>query len=243
VADDEGCRCTLIILLGDIMYKILLNFANSLDGISCNIKRKINIKIYNDFLNKYGLNEGIKKPKLNLKFNTYEGTSILMVDQLIRSNILSYDDTIMDVGCGAGILLVYLHSCGFTNLIGVELDADLFNLCGKNIDIYYKKANIKKRNINIIQGNALDLPIPDEVTVFYLFNPFFDEETYFEWLCKVKESIDRNKRKIKIVFLFPTISSIGATRKCEWLTKKKRIICKSVVCYQCSNYMVYESEV
>lgn len=243
VEDNEGCKRTLIVLLGDKMYKLLCNLANILEIISRNIKRQVNTKICNKFLKKYCLCDGITKSKRDIKFNSYEATSIPLIERLICSDIISYDDTIMDIGCGAGIFLIYLHSRGFTNLIGVELDRELYNLCKKNISMYYEKNNCLEEEIRIIQGNALNLLIPDEVTVFYLFNPFFDEKTYFNWLCKVKESIDRNRRKIQIVFLFPTISSMGAARKCKWLTEKKRIICKSVVCYQCSNYLVYESEV
>lgn len=67
--------------------------------------------------------------------------------------------------------------------------------------MYYEKNNCLEQEIRIIQGNALNLLIPDEVTVFYLFNPFFDEKTYFNWFCKVKEGIDRNRRKsILMVF-------------------------------------------
>lgn len=229
--------------LGNKMYKLLFKLANILEIISCKIKRQVNTRICNNFLKKYCLCDGVTKAKRDVRFNSYETTSIPLIERLVCSGIITYDDTIMDVGCGAGIFLIYLHSRGFTNLIGMEFDRELYNLCKKNIDMYYKKINYMEKDINIIQGNALNLSIPDEVTIFYLFNPFFDEKTYLDWLCKVKESIDRNKRKIKIVFLFPTISSMGAARKCNWLIEKKRIICKSVVCYQCSNYLVYESEV
>lgn len=193
-----------------------------------------------EFINRYNLVDGIMKPKTDVRFNPYEGTNLLLLDELIASGVINKTDKILDVGAGAGLTLIYLAENGFQKLQGVELDSELANLFKSNLAKYLSKSEYKYE-IQVLECNALDLNIDDDVSVFYLFNTFYDKETYLCWLQNVKESLERNRRKIKILILYPTVASMGAMRECDWLEEKGRILCEAQICYRCVNYIIYES--
>ena len=222
--------------------KAMLKLANILENIAYKIKNKIRKDVFVNFLDKYELEDGILKQKKDIRFNSYEGTSILLINELILSGEISFEDKIFDVGCGAGIFLLYLADNGYTNLKGIELDNELYQICISNVEKYKVKNKRYKQKIDIIQGNAIEMPIDDDITCFYLFNSFYDKETYMEWLALVKKSLDRNKRKIKIIILYPTVASMGAMRSCDWLHEKCRVWSKDQVCYRCVNFLIYENE-
>ncbi len=224
------------------MYKYSIRLANYLEKKSRKIKRKAQQKLLRDFLNKYSLEE-IRKPneKTDIRFNPYEGTSLFLADELIDSKIIGADEKIMDVGCGSGLFLIYLYDKGFRNISGVEMDPKLYELCKKNIHRYCSLKSIEK-TIDIFCENAIEMNIGDDVDCFYLFNTFYDQATYAEWLNRVEESLRRKKRDIKIVLLYPTVASMAAMRDKNWLIESERIICKAQICYQCMNFLVYRSK-
>lgn len=204
------------------------------------IKKKTAKKILSQFLQKYSLVDGKMQKKTDIRFNPYERTNLLLIDELIRSGEINKTDKIWDIGCGAGIFLIYLACKGFQNLYGIEIDPDLAELCKNNM-IKFKDQGHYEFSLDASCANALELPVDDTVSCFYLFNTFYDKDTYLKWLQLVKESLERKPRKIKIIFLYPTVASMGAARECNWLREKGRVLCKAQLCYQCMNFLIYES--
>lgn len=54
---------------------------------------------------------------------------------------------ILEVGCNAGVQLMILQKMGFKNLYGIEINQNTVN-----------KARLLTKDVNFVQGNALDLP-------------------------------------------------------------------------------------
>lgn len=204
------------------------------------VKKRARRKALEKFLLKYNLRDGFFKKKIDRRYNSYEGTNLLLIDELIRSGELNPEEKIMDVGCGAGIFMIYLASRGFKKLCGVEMDTELFSLCKENID-KFQSASSNFCSMTVKHSNALELPIDDDAMCFYLFNPFFDEQTYRDWLKNLEESLMRHRRQIKIILLYPTLAAMEAVNSCGWLKKKRRIICRAQVCYICVKFLIYES--
>ena len=224
-----------------MLEKLQINIANWFEKISIKIKRRIKEKNLKSFLNKYNLEDSGKTIKKDLRFNPYEGTNILLVDELISSNVISKTDHIMDIGAGTGLFILYLAENGFNNLYGIEMDEILYKICVSNI-LKYK--NISKNIPDVLEvrcENAINMSVNDEINCFYLFNTFYDMDTYSIWLENVKKSIDRKQRKVKIIILYPTVASMGAMRKCGWLQEKGRVVCKSQICHRCVNFIIYET--
>lgn len=222
------------------MRNISISVAIWLEKIALRIKKKAAGSALDKFLEKYSLTDGKMKPKTDIRFNPYEGTNLILIDELIKSGEIKKNDEIWDIGCGAGIFLIYLASKGFQNLHGVEIDPILADLCRQNISNFEARSN-RRFLVDVVNGNALELSIDDDSNCFYLFNTFYDKDTYLEWLQQIRESLSRKQRLIKIIILYPTVASMGAMRECKWLHEKGRVLSKSQICYQCMNFIIYES--
>ena len=90
------------------------------------------------------------------------------LDRMFKVVRLHGDDVFVDVGCGKGRVLTYLHRrrlCG--SIYGVELDPDIADIA--------KARTENCRDIQVICGNILDQKeIVSKATAFFLFNPFND---------------------------------------------------------------------
>lgn len=220
---------------------VLLKLAVTAENISIYLKRYLRRKYVNKFLVKYNLQDGKATKKSNIHYNPYEGTNVMLIEQLIQSGEIQRTDKILDIGCGAGIFLLYLADRGFQNLQGIEIDKGLLDVCRKNIIQYQNKSSISGQNIDVFQGDALAMDIDEDVNCFYLFNSFYDECTYLKWLEQVKASLHKKNRPIKIIVLFPTVASMGALKQCSWLREKTRVLCKAQLCHRCVYFLIYES--
>lgn len=222
-----------------MLERMMLKYANLLERHARKIKKTIKFKKQQQFLDKYDLVEKQQTEKKDMRFNPYEGTDLILSDFLIDSGRIRPEDVIMDVGCGTGIFLLYLASRGFDNLKGVELDTNLYMICSENIN-KYKNNSGKLKSIKIVNDNALETKFDNDITCFYLFNTFYDQDTYINWLYNVERSLVENPRHIKIIILYPTVASMGAMRKTAWLQETGRVITKAVKCYNCMHFIVYE---
>ena len=88
---------------------------------------------------------------------------------------------------------------------GVEIDEKCYEVSIDNLKRFPKKTN---QNISFECFDVLKRDLNDDINVFYLFNTFYDKDTYLSFFNLIKESLKRKPRKIKVIILFPTISSI-----------------------------------
>lgn len=219
---------------------LYVKLANCLEKAARKIKKRIQEQKLQEFISTYELIDSKPTAKKDIRYNPYEGTNLYLVDELIKSEVIKTSDIIQDIGCGVGIVLIYLHSRGFYNVHGVEMDANLYEMCMLNISKYCL-ATEQKDSFEIINDNAINIEIDDDITFFYIFNTFYDKETYSLWLDNVEKSLKRKNRKITIALLYPTVASMGAMRERSWLYEDKRVLCKAQKCYQCMNYIIYRS--
>ena len=219
--------------------KTLIKIANFLEYLSKILRWKVRNKKYKKFMKKYKLQDSNKTKKTDRRFNPYERTDFCLIESLIESKNINTNDYILDIGCGTGLFLCYLASKGFEHLTGIELNESLYNIGCFNKSQLFK---YKKTNIELLNLNALEYTDVNKFNVFYLFNTFYDKDTYVEWLRIIDKSIHEINRKIKIIILFPTVSSMGAISEFDWLKEKERVICKTQACYRCVNFIIYEGE-
>ena len=219
---------------------ILLNFATFLENQSKKIKKHIRRKAYKKFQKKYNIEDSPKTKKTIREYNPYERTDLLLIEELIKSNYILRDDNIVDIGCGTGIFICYLATKGFKHLLGIEINESLIGIAESNIK---KIKDSFACDLAVYHCDALRFNIPDDANCFYLFNTFYSKETYLLWLDMLKESMIRRNRTVRIIILFPTISSMSAISACEWITEIDRVISKSQACWRCVNFMVYEAKI
>lgn len=77
-------------------------------------------------------------------------------------------DVLVDVGCGKGRVINYWLSRKYRNkIVGLELDPQVARQTAKQFT--------KWNNVSIISGDAIS-NLPIDGTIFYFYNPFFEEK-------------------------------------------------------------------
>lgn len=110
---------------------------------------------------------------------------------VLFGDLIKESDVIVEVGCGKGRVFNWLLSCGYRNrMVGVELTPEIANLCRNRLRSF--------KNLEIITGDVA-ANIPDDGTLFYLYNPF-RERMMAAFTDSLKNSYLRNKRDIAIIY-------------------------------------------
>ena len=217
----------------------MITFICFLEKLIERYKRKYVLKSQSKFLRKYHLADAEMHAKTKQQYNPYQPTGTFLIDALIKKNYIKKEDYVLDVGSGTGLFLLYLASQGFKHLNGIEIDNAYYDISIQNLAKIPLNAD---QHVDIACGDVFDTAINDEINVFYLFNTFYDKETYLSFLSAVKESLIRNPREIKIIILFPTISSMSALKETEWLHQIGRVMHRAQACYRCNYFLIYSNE-
>lgn len=136
--------------------------------------------------------------------------SYLYIYELEKYIELFPDDVFVDVGCAWGRLIGYLNlKYNVKKFVGIELN--------ETVAVKAKHIYAKQEKVEIIEGDAVE-HIPDDATVFYLFNPFDGEvlNAFLEQIQKVKWSTNK---KLRLYYLHPIHANVFEKYP-EWKLKK-----------------------
>lgn len=142
----------------------------------------------------------------------YEPTTYTALQRVLKHVRPDADDVFVDYGCGLGRVLAVAHRHGFRRLIGLELSPELCRQAKQNLD---RSLGADAKQVEIRCGNAAEADIPDEATVFYLFNPFRGIVLQ-QMLDRLHESLQRRPRCITLLYLQP-LGDENTLRRREWL--------------------------
>ena len=109
-------------------------------------------------------------------------------------------DVFVDFGSGKGRVVYQAAKYPFARVVGVEISTKLNELARQNIDRNLRK--LVCPNIELVNADAADFEIPDDMTVAYFFIPFTGE-TFEAVLRNIIKSLDRNPRRLRIIYSFP----------------------------------------
>ncbi len=113
------------------------------------------------------------------------------LQEFVKNVKFDREDVFVDVGCAWGRLIGYLmRKTEIRRLIGIELNEE--------VGAFAQSAFCKKQNVNIIIGDAVQ-QVPEEGTVFYLFNPF-DGDILDAFLGRLEAMI---KHPVRLLYLHP----------------------------------------
>lgn len=107
----------------------------------------------------------------------------------------------IDYGSGKGRVLIAASELGFGHVIGVEFARELYLTSVENIEKYKAKLS-PDTVIDVHHGDAVDLEIPQEPCVMYLFNPF-QAPLVKKILDNIKKSYDACPRPIYVIYYNP----------------------------------------
>lgn len=224
----------------NILQKIALNFAAIIDKLSWKIKNNIVTKLGDKFDKEHGIKKVGPWNCDDKRYNRYEGTNPLAMESLLRLEDFSKNDHFVEIGCGHGRLLMFMAEHGFKNLVGIEYDHLLYSMCQENINT--NRNSYPETNIKLINGRAEETKIENEWNVFYIFNCFRDKEVYINFLNRIKESVALFYRRITIIVLLPTESSLGAFCDDPWLKSRRKVYDQRQPCYRCAYFYIFSNE-
>ena len=135
------------------------------------------------------------------KSSNYEAVNYFMLEQLLTAfRKLSSAESIVDLGCGKGRVMVVAAYFGFTKITGIDFAKELTEEASQNM----KKVQKKNPQITwkVIHANVLDYTISPADNVFFMFNPFV-EEILATFLGRLEISCKLFPRKTYFLYASP----------------------------------------
>ena len=109
------------------------------------------------------------------------------------------NDVFLDVGSGTGRAVYVASRFPFRRVIGVERSPELHRLAQDNL----RTARWPGRaTTELVCADIADYPIPDDVTVVYLYNPIFNE-VLEGFVRRLVASVDLAPRRVRIAYFNP----------------------------------------
>jgi hypothetical protein len=85
-------------------------------------------------------------------------------------------------------------------VIGVEIAEELNRIARHNLD--HNRDRLVCGDVELVTGDAVAYEVPADVTVVYLYHPF-EGETFARVIGNLVASLDRNPRRLRIVYVYP----------------------------------------
>lgn len=139
---------------------------------------------------------GLDDLKLSAQRSNYYLAVTPRLKRLLKTFNITDKDCIVDLGCGKGKALYYMHSFDFCKIYGVELSTELCNIAN---------ANIQKLFLNkceVINADAGKYELDNKVNYIFMNNPF-PSAVVKEVMANIYKSLERKQRKITIIYLNP----------------------------------------
>jgi hypothetical protein len=110
-------------------------------------------------------------------------------------------DVLVDIGSGMGrVVFEAALRYPFRRVIGVELAQQLHDVAVANIE--RTRDHLAVTDVDLVCADASTWPVPDDVTVVYLFNPVLGS-TFGALLGQVVASLDRRPRPLRLLYRTP----------------------------------------
>jgi len=140
----------------------------------------------------------------------YEATPYLLIEDILCYLNLGADDVFLDLGCGKGRVTCMAARSKAQCVVGLEQDDGFLALARRNLEA----APDVCAKVEFHHGLAQNFHF-DAITVAFLFNPF-GADTLREVLELLRQSLERNPRKLRIVYANPVHEQVMG--ECSWLS-------------------------
>ena len=122
-------------------------------------------------------------------------------------------DVFLDLGCGKARPLIVAARHPFAKAIGVEVSDVLCRSARDNVR--RARQRLRCSDIEIVQAAAEQYPIPDLVSVIFMFNPFTGV-TLETVVQNIQRSLQRRPRRLTILSVIP-VQAEDHFQCCSWL--------------------------
>jgi SAM-dependent methyltransferase len=148
--------------------------------------------IGSDYLEDHGVDPTERAP--------YGWTPWLPIKRALKRLDPKSDDVFADLGCGKGQPVLIAASLPFRRVVGVEIVEQWAAVARQNVA--RAQRDLLCDDVRIEHVDALDWPVPDDLTVAYMFDPFYG--TVFERVvARLVTSYDRQPRTLRVLYTYP----------------------------------------
>jgi len=131
----------------------------------------------------------------------YKPAPWLALRRALPPRMVGPHDVFCDLGSGLGrVVFQAARWYPFARVIGVELAADLHRAAQANLD--GARRRLRCRDVELVHSDVLDYPVPDDVNVVFLANPFTGR-LFATVVDRLLSSVDRRPRPLTIVYFNP----------------------------------------
>ena len=131
----------------------------------------------------------------------YDPTPYIVLEELVKLDLIGEDDVVVDYGCGKGRIGFFLNKQTDCRVIGVDHNEQLLRVAANNLKRYGDNGRI-----TFVHSKAEDY-VPSDANCFYFFNPF-STKIFRQVLRRIGESVEENPREVLIFFYYSTVEYI-----------------------------------
>jgi SAM-dependent methyltransferase len=136
------------------------------------------------------------------EYEHYESSGWFSLRRGLRGRPVTRDDVFIDFGCGKGRVLRQAARQPFARVIGVDINERMAALARANLEA--DEAARRCRETDVVVSNMASEPIPDDVTVAYLFNSV-KGAAFSALIERIEESLDRRPRRLTLIYAQPVM--------------------------------------
>jgi len=131
----------------------------------------------------------------------YEPSRWLALPAVLPRRMVGSDDVLLDVGSGKGrIALQAARHYRLRRVIGIELSAELNAIARANLAS--SRRRLRCQDVQFLTRDAATMPVPDDVTIAYLYNPFRGS-VFDSAVDRLVELVEDRGRGLRIVYVNP----------------------------------------
>ncbi len=137
----------------------------------------------------------------------YMPLNYFVLDNLMKQVIkFPGNKTFLDIGCGKGRAISVAAYYGFEKIIGIDFSQELCDDAINNIN-RIKDKFYAATVFTVINADAFEYDIPDDITTIFLFNPF-DKVITYGVVENIMASFKNNPRTIRILYANPQYKAL-----------------------------------
>jgi SAM-dependent methyltransferase len=143
------------------------------------------------------------QPSGDPRMNRYQASYWLSVVVGLRGIRIGREDVFVDFGCGKGRALYLACWYPFRQVIGVELDPQMASVARRNMARARGPRSL--RTVQILDGDARFVELPDNLRVAFFFNPFHGA-VFRTVTVRLKNHADKRQSPLRVIYANPTES-------------------------------------
>jgi len=136
-------------------------------------------------------------------YHRYEATPYVAMEALFQEYAYEKAECFVDFGCGKGRFPFYVHHFLQKSAVGIEMNAQLFQVSMENLTTYLTKARLSNATLSFECCLAEEYEIKPQENVCYFFNPF-SLAIFRKVTNQILLSAEQHPRIIDIILYYPT---------------------------------------